>query len=295
MLAGRLQGSSLANVIQDRISAKISHKSRSRRRNAASRYSEDKTLKAANEQDRTTYVAPTTARSIQQSSQPQSADSSDLGSAALSFTPDEIEQSLQWLIQTVDSAQGQTDMSNPFEHLSPLHILSMEYEMAVAEALYAQRLQNLNTALPRNGRCKRNSIIDNSSTVKLHGILLQKEHHSPRATSLFRLSSQSVLPVPRASRFRRHPWIKPVEQGAICRTGRERSCVVKPFNVSAHGIHIQYQKPKTGSRQTQTQWATATRTKNARKANSLVEFLGNRSVDLTGNPLHALGEISDRG
>ncbi|KAI0009393.1 hypothetical protein F4779DRAFT_617701 [Xylariaceae sp. FL0662B] len=130
------QSLSLANVIQDRISAKLSQKgqSRSRRRNAAGRYSEDKTLKAANKQDRAICPTPTTTRSIQQSNQRSSADRSELGSAALSFAPDEI---------------GQTDMSNPFEHLSAHHLLSIEYEMAVTEALYAQRLQNLNPALER--------------------------------------------------------------------------------------------------------------------------------------------------
>ncbi len=42
--------------------------------------------------------------------------------------------------------------------------------MAVAEALYAQRLQNLNVALPKNERRKRISKMDNSLRVKLHSI-----------------------------------------------------------------------------------------------------------------------------
>ncbi|KAI0129188.1 hypothetical protein BJ170DRAFT_363166 [Xylariales sp. AK1849] len=70
-------------------------------------------------------------------------------------------------------------------------MLSMEYEMAVAEALCSQQLQNLNETLTRTERHKKGLNMENALRVKLHqirtgyGVAIKprKRHHSRVSTT----------------------------------------------------------------------------------------------------------------
>ncbi|KAJ8131857.1 hypothetical protein O1611_g1768 [Lasiodiplodia mahajangana] len=159
------RGLSLANAIQDEISAKISHKSRIRTQKLAGR--------CLNDHDSGSTEAPSSApisdQSRQQSSQRQATENSESVTSS-SFSSEEIMQALQWLTQTIEKGKEYADWSSPFAQLSPHQLLSMEREMAVAEALFTLRRQNINEALDENERDKKISNMENALRVKLHSV-----------------------------------------------------------------------------------------------------------------------------
>lgn len=146
------QGLSVASAIQGRINEKISKKAYGR-----------SALKKAGQRGlrHMDGASPLVALAASAVPAPEDESSSDMP-----FTEEELAWASKWLGDLAQGSSDDMDEENPYAHLTPHQLLTLQYDLAVAEAFYTRRVLNLDPILCAEEREKKVKALKNALRVK---------------------------------------------------------------------------------------------------------------------------------